>query len=74
MEFSDAFKEQVDKLIDKSIKEQHLQLLVSHYHLQKKDGRDVSGIYAGICELCKELYGFSNVTNPQEFSFTNIYR
>lgn len=67
MDYSDTFKEQVDRVIEKSLKEQHLQLLVSTYHTRKSGGHDASELYAGICELCKELYGFSNIEATKKY-------
>ena len=67
MEYSDSFKEQVDRVIEKSLKEQHLQLLIVDYEIKRRSGHEVADVYFGICELCKELYGFSNVEPVKKY-------
>lgn len=60
MEYSDSFKEQVEKVIQKSLKEQHLQLLIVDYELKRRKGEDYEQVYRAICELCQDIYGFVN--------------
>lgn len=66
--------EQVQKIIDKVLKEQHLHQMVHTYEDKRRRGEDTTELVNGITELCKEIYGFSENPHPEQFSFTNIYR
>lgn len=65
----------MDRTIEKILKKEHIRVLAIDYEAKKRRGEDVSGVYQAICDLCKEVYGFSEISsNPEHFSYTNIYR